>query len=172
MLFFVLFCFVLTDLMRCNWYIGPSLVAQMVKQLPAMQETWVWYLGQEDPFEKEMATHSIILAWRIPRTKEPGRLQSMGSQRVGHDWATNTHTLKWILGVCVFAELIYSKLYVRFCGGTSGKELACQCSRHQGCGFDPWVRKIPEEGHGNNSTDREAWRATVRVTKSDTTEVT
>ena len=65
--------------------IGASLVAQMVKHLPTMQETWVRSLGQEDPLEKEMATHFSILAWRIPWTKEPGRLQSMGSQRVGHD---------------------------------------------------------------------------------------
>ena len=64
---------------------GISLVAQMVKHLPAMQETWVQSLGQEDPLEKEMATHSSILAWRIPWTGEPGRLQSMGSQRVGHN---------------------------------------------------------------------------------------
>ena len=62
-----------------------SLVAQSVKRLPAMQETWVRSLGQEDPLEKEMPTHSSILAWRIPQTVEPGRLQSMGSQRVGHD---------------------------------------------------------------------------------------
>ena len=52
----------------------------MVKNLPAMQETQVRFLGQEDPGQKEMATHSSILAWRIPRTEEPGRLQSMGSQ--------------------------------------------------------------------------------------------
>ena len=136
-------CLVLTDLMSCNWYIGPSLVAQMVKQLPAMQETWVRYLCQEDPLEKEIAAHSIILAWRIPWTEEPGGLQSMGSQRVGHDWATNTHTLKWILGVCVFAELVYSKLYVGFCGGTSGKEPVCQCGGHKRPRFDPWVGKIP-----------------------------
>ena len=57
----------------------------MVKNLPAMQETWVQTLGQEDPLEKEMATHSSILAWRIPRTEEPHRPQSIGSQRVGHD---------------------------------------------------------------------------------------
>ena len=57
------------------------LVALLVKNLPAMQETWVQLLGQEDPLEKEMATHSSILAWRIPRTEEPGRLQSMGSQK-------------------------------------------------------------------------------------------
>ena len=57
----------------------------MVKRLPTMGETWVQSLGQEDPMEKEMATHSSILAWKIPWTEEPGRLQSMGSQRVGHD---------------------------------------------------------------------------------------
>ena len=62
-----------------------TLVAQRLKRLPAMRETWVRYLGQEDSLEKEMATHSSILAWRIPWTEEPGGLQSMGSQRVGHD---------------------------------------------------------------------------------------
>ena len=64
---------------------GASLVAQRGKHLPAMQETWVRFLGQEDPLEKEMATHSSILAWRIPGTGEPGGLPSMGSHRVGHD---------------------------------------------------------------------------------------
>ena len=62
-----------------------SLVAQRLKHLPSMRETWVRSLGQEDPLEKEMATHSNILAWRIPWIEEPGGLQSMGSQRVGHD---------------------------------------------------------------------------------------
>ena len=57
-----------------------SLVAQTIKNLPALQETWVRSLGQEDPLEKEMATHSSILAWRIPWSEEPGRLQSMGLQ--------------------------------------------------------------------------------------------
>ena len=57
----------------------------MVKNLPVMQKTWVQALGWEDPLEKGMATHSSILAWEIPWTEEPGRLQSMGSQRVGHD---------------------------------------------------------------------------------------
>ena len=64
---------------------GASLVAQRVKRLPAMQETWVQFLGQEDPLEKEMATHSSTLAWKIQWTEKPGRLQSMGSQIVGHD---------------------------------------------------------------------------------------
>ena len=62
-----------------------SLVAQMVKRLSTMQETRVQSLGWEDPLEKEMAIHSSTLAWKIPWTEEPGRLQSMGSQRVGHD---------------------------------------------------------------------------------------
>ena len=62
-----------------------SLVAQTVKRLPAMQETWVQSLGEEDPLEKEMATHSSTLAWKIPWTEKPCRLQSMGLQRVRHD---------------------------------------------------------------------------------------
>ena len=69
-----------------------SLVAQTVKNLPAMQETRVRSLGQEDPLEKEMATHFSIFAWRIPWTEEPGDLQSMRSLRVGHNSATNIHT--------------------------------------------------------------------------------
>ena len=69
---------------------GASLVAQMVKNLRAVQETQVRSLG-ENPLEKEMATHSSILAWRIPWTEEPGRLQSMWSPRVGHGWVTNTN---------------------------------------------------------------------------------
>ena len=61
---------------------------------PATQETWVQSLGREDPLEEEMATHSRILAWRIPWTEEPGRLQSMGSQRVGRDQANDTFTFR------------------------------------------------------------------------------
>ena len=70
-----------------------SLAARMVKHLPTMRETWVQSLGWEDLLEKEMATHSSLFAWKTPRTEEPGRLQSMGSQRVGHDWTTSlTHS--------------------------------------------------------------------------------
>ena len=80
----------------CIWYIYlyciivlitqlSSLVAQMVKHLPTVRETQVQSLGWEDLLEKEMATHSSILAWKIPWMEEPGRLQSMGLQRVGHD---------------------------------------------------------------------------------------
>ena len=74
-----------------NFHFAPwraSLVAQMIKCLPAMQETWVQCLGWEDLLEKEMATYSSTLAWRIPRTEEPGRQQSTGSQRVRHDWVS------------------------------------------------------------------------------------
>ena len=67
-----------------------------------MQETWVWSLGWEDPLEKEMAIHSSTLAWKIPWMEEPGRLQSMGSQRAGHDWATS---------LCIVAL----QCYVGFC---------------------------------------------------------
>ena len=70
----------------CWW---ASLVAQRLKRLPAMRETWVRPLGWEYPLEKEMSTHSSILTWRIPWTEEPGGLQSTGSQRVRHNWATS-----------------------------------------------------------------------------------
>ena len=68
---------------------GQSLVAQIVKNLPAVQETRVQSLVRDDPVEKGMATHSSVLAWRTPWTVEPGGLQSMGLQRVGHDWGTH-----------------------------------------------------------------------------------
>ena len=73
-------------------WLGASLVAQTVKNLPAVREIWVWSQGQEDPLEKGMANHSSILVQRIPWTEEPGGSQSMGSQRDRNDWATHTHT--------------------------------------------------------------------------------
>ena len=79
-----------------------SLVAQMAKSLIAMQETRVRSLGQEDPLEKEMATHSSTLAWKIPWTEDPGKLQSMGSQRAGHNWMTSIITCYSYLCVYVF----------------------------------------------------------------------
>ena len=63
-------------------FLRALLIVQLLKNLPAIQETWVQFLGWEDPLEKEMATHFNILAWRIPRTEEPGRLQSMGLQEL------------------------------------------------------------------------------------------
>ena len=76
---------------------GTSLVAQTAKNLPTMWETQLHSLGREDPLEKEMATHSSILAWKIPWLEEAGRLQSMGLQRVGHDGVTNTFTFILVL---------------------------------------------------------------------------
>ena len=79
----------ITDLLTT---FGSSLVVQTVKNLPAVQETRVWSLSQEDPLETEMSTHSNTLVWRIPWTEEPGGLHSMGLQRAGHNWVTNTFT--------------------------------------------------------------------------------
>ena len=70
----------MVNILRLECTSRASLVAQIVKNLPAVQETWVQFLGQEDPLEKGMATHSSILTWRIPWTEEPGRPQSMGPQ--------------------------------------------------------------------------------------------
>ena len=106
----------------------------MIKNLPAKQETQIQSRGQEDletqdPLEKGMAAHSSILAWRLPWTEKSGGLQSMGSQRVGHDWATNTVTFSY-----------HIKGFPR---GHSDKESVCQCRRRRTRGFDPWVQKIP-----------------------------
>ena len=104
----------------------------VVKNPPAMQEAYVRSLGQEDPREEGMTTHSSILARSIPWTEEPGGLPSMGSQKVRHDWSNWawTESKKWhpiSRGQC----------------GTIGKEPAYQCRRCKTLGFNPWVRKIP-----------------------------
>ena len=78
--------------------IRASMVAHMVKNLPTVQETWVQSLGWEESLEEVMATHSSILAWRIPWTEEPRGLQSMGSQRVRHNGEDNTHCPWWSSG--------------------------------------------------------------------------
>ena len=89
--------------------IWASLVVQLVKNPPAMHETQVQSLGQEDPLEKGMTTHSSILAWRITCTEEPGGLTSMGSQRVRHHWVTNTFTfIQWSKN---FSNSIHYKRY-------------------------------------------------------------
>ena len=76
----------------------------MIKNLPTMQETWIWSLGQEDHLEKGIATHSSIHGWRIPWTEEPGGLQSMGSQKVRHNWVTNTFTFLPLTRKCQFCD--------------------------------------------------------------------
>ena len=111
-----------------SWYAYiASLVAQMVKNLPAVWQTWNQSWSWEDPLEKRMTTHPSILAWRIPWTEKPGVL------RVGQDWATNTHiqthththTHRPVLGLPWWF---------------SGKESLCQ---HRRCRFDPWSGRIP-----------------------------
>ena len=87
-------CFINTKMNPTALLLWASVVVQMVKNLPAMQEMWVWSLGGEDPLEREIATHSSILAWEIPWTEEPGGLQS---PRVRHKWATNTFIFKLLL---------------------------------------------------------------------------
>ena len=74
----------------------------MVKNLPAMKKTWVQSLGRKDSLEKAMATHSSTLAWKIPRMEKPGRLQSMGLQRVGHDRATSLSFFLLIFKIMIF----------------------------------------------------------------------
>ena len=106
-----------------------SLVAQMVKRLPEMREMQVGSQGWEDVLEKEMATHSSILAWKIPWMEEPCRLQSMGSQRAGHDWATSL-------------SLLLSSLK-GFPGGSAGKESACNAGD---LGSVPGLERSPGEG--------------------------
>ena len=96
---------------------GASLVAQILKHLPVTWETQVWSLGQEDPLEKKMATHSSILAWRIWWREEPGRLQSMESQKVGQDWATSLHFMQmsnsWIQNLQLTGEVWESKISLK-----------------------------------------------------------
>ena len=114
-----------------------SLLAQMLKNMPAIQETWVWSL-QADPLEKEMATHSSILAWRIPWTEEPGGLQSMWSQRVRHNWVTNTFR--------AFQEVIKVTWVI--------------CMR-------PWSNKIDIPIRGRNSKNVHTQRKTHLRTQSE-----
>ena len=91
-----------------------SLVAQTIKHLPRMQKTWVRSLGQENPLGKKMAIHSSTLTWKIPWMEEPGRLQSMGSQRVRHDWATSLHFSPIAVGPCCVSIVLYGSVKVIF----------------------------------------------------------
>ena len=141
-----------------------SLVAQRVQSLPAMWETWVRSLGWEDPLEKEMATHSSTLAWKIPWTEEPGGLQSMGSQRVGHDWATSLS----------FSLSLFTPGLPRYC---SGKGSPARAGGTRDLGTIPGSGRSPGEGNGNpfqfsclgHPMNGGAWWATIcGVPKSGT----
>ena len=169
----------------------------MVKDLPAIQETQVRSLGQEDPLEKKMATHSSILAWRIPWTEEPGRLQSMRSQRVRHNWAANTFTfmMKYDGGglVAKSCPLIWNivitkqlGLYGGFPGSSHAKESSCNAGdtgdvsliigsgRSPGGGkWQPTSVFLPGESYGLRSL--EGWGGGlqfIRLKKLDMTELT
>ena len=133
-------------------------MAQTVKRLPTMWETWVQSLGWEDRLEKEMETHSSILAWKIPWMEEPGRVQSV------HGIAKSRTRLSDFTFTFMNANGLPKWL--------SGKEPACQFRRHK---FSPWSGRSPERGNGNplqysclgNPRDRGARWATVhRVIKS------
>ena len=100
------------------------LLAKQVKHLSTVQETRVRALGWEDPLEKEMATHSSTITWKIPWTEEPGRLQSIGSQRVGHNWATSLSL-------------------------SAGKESTCNAEDAGEVGSIPGLGLCPGGGHGN-----------------------
>ena len=101
----------MTDMPGFKTCYKASLVAQMLQNLPAMQETWVLSLGWEDPLEEGMATHSSILAWTIPMDKGAWRAQSMGSQRVGQDWATKHYEATTVKTMCYLQEKNASKMY-------------------------------------------------------------
>ena len=98
----------ISDFLEHSLSLWGSLVAQTVKRLPAMRETRVRFLGQEDPLEKELAIHFSTLAWKIPWTEKLYRLQFMGSQRVGHDWATSRSCL-----------VQRKRLYCVYCSGSN-----------------------------------------------------
>ena len=139
-----------------------------------MQETWVRSLGWEDLLEKEMVSHSSILVWEIPWTKEPGGLQSMGLQRGRHNWATNTWAqqikninslmAKFLLNVVLHKNSCNMGCNIFFLGtpgltlcqwevkrlASNGfQESTCQCRGHKRQSFNPWVRKNPWRRKGN-----------------------
>ena len=126
--------------------------------------------------EKEMASHSSILAWKIPWTEEPGRLQSMGSQRVGHDWVTepgSQYFFCYLFSFFLFKKIYWSIVAFRFHRWFDGEESAC----HAGDLFSiPGLGRSPEKGNGNSSIfclenpmDRGPWQATIHgVAKSQT----
>ena len=177
-------------------YIWASLVAQLVKNPPALQETLLWYLGWENPLEEGMAIHSSILAWRIPWTGKPSGLQSIGSQRIREDWnhlaGSHPSFVKWLLhnsgkGYATDSTKV-SPLGQRSFPRCWGAGHLCDMGPAEPCSILDWVQqslslyrqklgKWFREGNGTplqyscleNSTDRGAWWATVhRVTKNQT----
>ena len=144
-----------------------ALVAQTVKRLPIMRETWVRSLGREDPLEKEMATHPSILAWKTPWTEKRGRLQSLGSKRVGYDCATSLSFIDFRLWEQGFLFKRFFKNYYLFmsvlragfsrCGDFSGcRAQALECGLGS-CGTLPCGRwDLP--GPGTETVSRVGWQ--------------
>ena len=114
-------------------------MAQRLKRLPEMWETWVWYLGQEDPLEKEMATHSSILAWRTPRTEEPGGLLSMGSKESNTTERLHFH----------FLFVFNSVRVLGFPGGSVVQSLPASARDAGDSGLIPGSGRSSEGGNGN-----------------------
>ena len=163
----------------CVYSCGDSLVAQMVKNLPAMQETWVWALGWEDQLEKGMATHCSVLAWRIPWTEEPDGLQYMGHKELDMTkWLTYMHVQVYVcMYVCVSMCVILKLLNIikGFPGGSVVKNPCANAEDARDSGSVPGLGRLSSEGNCNplqyscleNPMDRGGWQAIVhRVTKS------
>ena len=127
-----------------HWSFQP-LVAQTVRNLPVIQETQVWSLGQEDPLEKEMATHYSIIAWRIPWTEEPGGLQSTGLQRIGRNWASeHAHTLVLFNPACSLSFLSLNPAWL-------SRQSGCSCGVTEQTGKLElrevmWASQGPQQG--------------------------
>ena len=103
-------CIIENKFVICKIYLVRILQFELdFSGIPTMRETWVQSLGQEDPLEKEMATHFSIFAWRIPWMEEPGGLQFMGSQRVRHDWATSFHFTSLLWGSYTILNVVKSR---------------------------------------------------------------
>ena len=143
-----------------------SLVVQTVKHLPTMWETRVQSLGWEDLLEKETATHSNILAWKIPWEEEPGRPQSMGLQRVGHDWATSLSLSNQFYQE-VSSKSSFPLSTFGFPGISVGKESICKAGD---LGSIPGSGRSPGEGNGNPQRSLVGYSSWVRK-ESDTTEL-
>ena len=116
-----------------------------INNLPAMQDTQAWSLAQEDPLEKEMATHSSNLAWEIPWTEEPRGLQSLGSHRVRHGWATNNNNELFVGKIRWRRVGLPTPVFLGFPSGSAGKESTCN---EEDLGLIPRLRRSPGEGTG------------------------
>ena len=130
-----------------------SLVAQTVKNLPAMQETWVWSSGQEDPLEKDVAAHSSILAWENPWAEKAGGHSPRGREESGTtEWLTHTHTHTHTHGWWRASH---------YSGNASSKEPACRCRRHKKMWAPSLRREDPLEGGMVTQCSILAWRSLV-----------